>query len=67
MIGSENVNNSLKISQVTNRDFFLNSIFFTVLHKYGKGAIVEIETVFQHVYHVACRGVLLNRTFKTFI
>ena len=44
-----------------------NSITFTVMNKYGKGAVVEIETVFQPVYNVACQGVLWGGFFKKFI
>ena len=44
-----------------------NSIIFTVINEYGKGAAVEIESVFGAVFHVACRGVVSNRTSKTFI
>ena len=40
-----------------------NSIIFTVINEDGKGAAVEIETVFSPVYHVACEGVFRNGTF----
>ena len=33
-----------------------NSITFKVINEYGKGAAVEIESVFRPDYHVACRG-----------
>ena len=36
---------------------------FTVINQYGKGAAVEIESVFRPVYRVAYRGVLSNETF----
>ena len=32
--------------------------------KYDKGAAVMIWKVFEHVYHVACRRVLWNGTFR---
>ena len=35
------------------RENISNSVSFTVINKYGKGVVVEIETVFWHVYHVA--------------
>ena len=35
-----------------------NSITFTEINEYGKGAALVIETVFWPVYHVACKGVL---------
>ena len=35
-----------------------NSIMFNMINKYGKGAVVYIETVFRPVYHVACQVVL---------
>ena len=54
--------NHLKILNKTKRDFFrLKSL--QVINKDGKAAIVEISTVFQPVYHVACQRVLQNRTF----
>ena len=34
-----------------------NSIIFTVINEDSKGAVVEIETVFWPVYHVACERV----------
>ena len=43
---------SLKISHSTKIAFFL-LIMFTVINKYGKGAVVQIATVFRPVYHVA--------------
>ena len=53
--------NSLK-TWMPLREIFYNLITFTVSNKYGMGAVVEIETVFQSVYHVAFRGVLWNET-----
>ena len=46
---------------------FSNSIIFKVINEYGRGPVVEIESVFRPVYHVACRRVLSNGTFQTFI
>ena len=40
-----------------------NSITFTVVNKYGRGAVVETETVFRRVYHVAFEVVLWNSTY----
>ena len=57
---------SLKNFHVTKSDF-CHYITFTVISQYGKGAGVKIESVFRSVYHVACRGVLSNGRFYTFI
>ena len=46
---------------------FANSITFTVIDEYGKGASVEIESVFRPIYQVACLWVISNGTFYTFI
>ena len=40
---------------------------FIVIENYCKGAVIQISTVFQPIYYVTCRRVLLNRTFYTFI
>ena len=45
------------------RETLSNSITFTVVNEYGKGAVLDIETVFWPVYQVACQGVLCNGTF----
>ena len=45
------------------RETLSNTITLTVMNEYGKGAVVEIETVFGPVYHVACQGVLSNGIF----
>ena len=37
---------------------FSNSFASAVINKYDKGALVEISTVFVHVYNVACGWVL---------
>ena len=42
---------------------FYNSITFTVITQYDKGALIKIESVFRPVYHVACRDVLSNKSF----
>ena len=36
---------------------FCKSIAFTVINKYGKGAAMQISTMFGHVYHVAFRKI----------
>ena len=45
----------LRISMLL-RGTISNSITFTVINEFGKGAVIEIETVFWPVYHVACQG-----------
>ena len=40
---------------------------FTVIDKYGKAAVVDIGTVFGHVFHVACGRVVWNVTYERFI
>ena len=42
---------------------FSNSITFTLINEYGKGAVVEIETALWPVYHVACQWALSKATF----
>ena len=49
--------NCLKIVHITKADLS-DSIAFTVLNKYGKGAVVQIPTVAGPIYHVACERVL---------
>ena len=49
------------------RENFSNSIQFTVINKCGKGAVVQITTVFRPIYYVACRKVPWNGTLKTII
>ena len=39
-----------------------NSINLTVITQDDKDALIKIELVFRHVYHVACRGVLSNES-----
>ena len=38
-----------------------------MISKYGNSAAVQIATVFEPVYHVACHRVLSNGTFWTYI
>ena len=56
--------NTYKALLLTKTDFF-PSITFTMITKYGSGAVVKIATVFERVYHVACQRVLWNGTFWT--
>ena len=42
---------------------FSNSIAFKVIHKYGKGPVVQISTVFGLVYYVACQSVVWSGSF----
>ena len=38
-----------------------------MITKYGNGAVVQVATVFEPGYHVACETVLWNGTFWTYI
>ena len=38
-----------------------------MITKYGNGAVIQIATVFEPVYHVAFQRVLWNGTFSTYI
>ena len=38
-----------------------------MITKYANGAVVQIATVIERVYHVACQKVLWNETFWTII
>ena len=40
------------------RETFSNSITWEVIDEYDKGPVMQISTVFGHVYHVACQKVL---------
>ena len=40
-----------------------NSINFTVITQAEKDALIKIESVFRHVYHVPCQDVLSNGSF----
>ena len=42
---------------------FCNSITFKVITQDDKVALINIESVFRPVYHVACRDVLSNASF----
>ena len=56
----------LRNFHVSKSDFY-NSITFTVITQDDKGALIKIESVFRTVYHVACRDILSNGSFKTLI
>ena len=56
--------NTYKALLLTKTDFF-PSITFTMITKYGNGAVISITTVFEPVYQVACQRVLWNGTFWT--
>ena len=64
--GVNRLTNSPMILHMTKRNFF-NWIFlwfsFTEINKYGKGAVLQLGTLFQPVYHVTCQRVLWNVTF----
>ena len=49
----------LKNFHVSKSDF-CNSITFTVFTGAGKITLIKIESMFQTVYHVACRDLLSN-------
>ena len=40
------------------RETFSNSVVLKVINEFDKGAVMQIPTVLEHVYHVACRRVL---------
>ena len=40
------------------KETFSNPITFTVINKYGKGAVVHITTMFQPSCYVVCRRIL---------
>ena len=42
---------------------FCNAITFTVIIQDDEGALINIESVFRPVYHVACQEVLSNGSF----
>ena len=52
----------LKNFHVSKSDFS-NSITFTVITQDDKGALINIESVLQPTYHVACQQVLWNGSF----
>ena len=43
---------------VSLKETFCNVFTSTVIDKYGKGAIVQIATVFRPICHVVCRSFL---------
>ena len=56
--------NTYKALCLTKTDFF-HSLTFKMITKYGIWSVVQIATVFESVYHVACQRVLWNGTFST--
>ena len=49
------------------RRTFSNSIAFSVINKYRKGAAVQIWIVLEPVYDVACPRLLANGIFQTYV
>ena len=49
---------------MSRRETFSNSIALRVIDEYDNSVVMQITTVLGHVYHVACRRVLLNGTFQ---
>ena len=45
------------------RETFSNSIALAVINEHDKGAVMQISTVFGHIYHIACQSILWNWTF----
>ena len=43
---------------MSTRETFSNTILLPVTNEYDKAAVIQISTVFGHIYHVACRRVL---------
>ena len=60
------VRKGLKSIHVSESDF-CNSITFKVITQDDKSALIKIESVFRPLYNVACRDVLSNESFYTFI
>ena len=56
--------NTYKALRLTKTDFF-HSLTFKMITKYGNGTVIQIETVFERVYHVAWQRFLWNGTFWT--
>ena len=54
--------NTYKALRLTKTDFF-HSLTFKMITKYGNGTVIQIATVFERVYHVACQRVLWNGLF----
>ena len=42
---------------------FSNSVNLAVINESDKGALMQISTMLENVYHVGCRRVLRNGTF----
>ena len=40
------------------KETFSNEITFAVINNYGKGAVIQIATVFRPIYHFVCQKVL---------
>ena len=57
--GVNGLRKSVKNFHVSKTDF-CNSITFRVIIQDDKGTLIQIESVFQAVYHVGCPGVLSN-------
>ena len=55
----------IKTFHVTKSDFS-NSITFTMINQYTKGAGIKIESELLPVYHVACRGSSETGVFRDF-
>ena len=49
---------AVNVSIIFLRGTLSNSIAFSVINKYSKGAVVAISTLFELVYDVACRRLL---------
>ena len=57
-MGSQCANKQFQDLASSIRETFPNSIDLTVINEYDKGTVMQISTVFGHIYHVACRSVL---------
>ena len=53
---------SLQTFHVTKNDLS-NSITFTIINQYDKGALIKIEPVFSHVSHVVFQAGFSNGSF----
>ena len=54
----------VSLFSVSLRKTVTNLIYCTVINKSDEGAIGQISTVFDIVYHVTCRRVLWNGAFR---
>ena len=52
----------LKTFHVTKSDFS-NSITFTIINQYDKGALIKIKPMFPHISYVVSRAGLSNGSF----